>query len=129
MQTTVTLDVPCLYQPLSPVGATVGAQVTTGAVRSTLTITSVVAELPAPSRARPWTIWPAPWVDTVVGGVTNAWPDVSSFELNLTSGGELFHPALFGAGLTSLFAIVGATESMQKTISCDASLLPAVSTA
>jgi hypothetical protein len=91
---TVTLE---LFQPAALVaGASAGVIV--GGVLSILSVTLVLALLPAASVAVPETIWLAPSVVIVCGAGQTATGEVASAQTNVTVTFVLFHPAAFGTG-------------------------------
>jgi hypothetical protein len=98
-----------LTLPLSPIATVLKlmldpfggeATVTTGGVLSILTVTEVLALLPALSVAVPLIVWLETSPVIVCGDGQFAIPDVASVQVNVTVTSDLFHPALLGAGDT-----------------------------
>src|SRR4051794_13694613 len=93
-----------------------------------LTWTVAVLVRPELSTAVPVTIWSAPSVGTVTGGVQLAMPDSPSEQVNVTVEAPGRHPAPFLAGVTKN-EIVGAVRSTLIPVTTVVAELLAMSTA
>jgi hypothetical protein len=104
-----------LFQPAAfadgdAVAVIVGARV------SRLTVTEVVAVLPARSRAVPLTLWFAPSVDTMVSGGQYSTPDPASPHANVTVTSFLFQPAAFGGDDTNAVMVGGVLSMLTPNV-------------
>src|SRR6266481_8248071 len=88
-----------LFQP-AVLGAGVPVAETVGGVLSRLTLTVVLADLPASSLTVPVMGWSLPSVETITGGGHEPRFEIEPVHWNVTVTSELFQPEPFGAGLT-----------------------------